>query len=271
MKHKNLAKALTVAMYTATALMAIALISILTYIVYKGIFHISWGLFEIKYTSENMSIMPALINTIYICILSLLLAMPVGLGTAVYIFEYSKADSKLIRIVRLTIQTLAGIPSIVYGLFGYLCFVVFLEMGFSVIAGAFTLAIMILPIIITTSEEAIRAVPKGYKEASLALGASKERTIFSVILPAAMSGILEGIILSIGRIIGESAALIYTAGTVAQMTITGSGRTLAIHMYALWSEGIAREQGYATAFILLIIVVVLQLVATKLIKRKRRI
>lgn len=271
MRYRYGAKILTIAMYMGVAIIMAALVGIVSYITYKGIFHINWAMFDLKYTSDNMSIMPALINTIYICVIALLLALPVGLGTAIYICEYAKSNSKLVKMARLTIQTLAGIPSIVYGLFGYLCFVVYLEIGFSVIAGALTLGIMILPILITTCEEAIKAVPKGYKEASLALGASKEKTIFSVILPAATGGIIEGVILSIGRIIGESAALIYTAGTVAQVAIAGSGRTLAIHMYALWSEGIAREQSYATAVILLAIVVVIQYMATRLIKRQRRV
>ncbi len=230
---------------------------IVIYILAKGLPNIKPSLFAWDYTSDNASLTPALINTVIMTSLTLIVAVPLGVGSAIYLNEYAKRGNKLVGIIRMTTETLSGIPSIVYGLFGYLFFVVALGWGYSILAGAMTMAIMVLPIIMRTSEEALKTVPDSYREGSFGLGAGKLRTIAKIVLPAAMPGILAGIILGIGRIVGETAALIFTAGTVAKVpsSLFSSGRTLAIHMYALWNEGMSTEQSYATAVILLILVI----------------
>lgn len=245
------------------------LFAIVSYILIKGIPYITPSLFALKYTTENVSLFPAIITTFIITLLSLIIASPIGIFTGFYLVEYAKSGNKFIEIIRITTETLAGIPSIVYGLFGLLFFVTTLGWSFSILAGAFTLAIMILPLIMRATEEALMAVPNGLREASFALGAGKLRTIFKVVLPTAMPGILAGIILSIGRIIGETAALIYTAGTVAQIpkSLFDSGRTLSIHMYALSSEGLFTDQAYATAVILLLVVIGLNYLSSYLSKK----
>ena len=201
--------------------------------------------------------------------MSLLIAVPLGVFSAVYLTEYAKRGNKLVTLVGITTETLSGIPSIVYGLFGYLLFVTKLKWGYSMLAGALTLAIMILPLIMRTTEEALRSVPDSYREGSFGLGAGKLRTVFTVVLPSAVPGILAGVILAIGRIAGETAALIFTAGTVAQIpkNLMGSGRTLAVHLYALWNEGLAAEQSYATAVVLLIIVVLINMLSSFIAKK----
>ena len=193
--------------------------------------------------------------------ISLLLAVPFGIGSAIYLVEYAKKGNKLVKVIRVTAETLTGIPSIVYGLFGMLFFVTALKWKFSILAGAFTLAIMILPVILRTTEEALLSVPDSYREGSFGLGAGKLRTIFKIVLPAAVPGILSGVILATGRIVGETAALIYTAGSVAKIpsSVFSSGRTLAVHMYLLANEGLHVNQAYATAVILLILVIALYL------------
>lgn len=235
----------------------IALAFVVIYILIKGIPNFSWDLFAWTYNSENVSLMPALINTIYMTLLSLLLAVPIGIGSAIYLVEYAKRGNKLVGVVRVTAETLSGIPSIVYGLFGMLFFVTQLHWGYSLLAGAFTLAIMILPLIMRTTEEALIAVPDSYREGSFGLGAGKLRTVFQIVLPSAIPGILAGIILAIGRIVGESAALLYTASTVPEVaaSLFDSTRTLSVHMYVLSSEGLYINQTYATAVVLLVIVV----------------
>ena len=227
------------------------------YILVKGVPHITLDLFAFKYTSENVSLFPALVNTITMTLVSLLIAVPLGIFAAIYLVEYAKRGNKFVGIMRTTAETLAGIPSIVYGLFGMLFFVTALEWSYSMLAGAFTLSIMILPLIIRTTEEALISVPDSYREGSFGLGAGKLRTVFRIVLPSAVPGILAGVILAIGRIVGETAALIYTAGSVAQIpkSVMGSGRTLAVHMYHLSSEGLYMDQAYATAVILLVLVV----------------
>lgn len=235
----------------------IALAFVVIYILIKGIPNFSWDLFAWTYNSENVSLMPALINTIYMTLLSLLLAVPIGIGSAIYLVEYAKRGNKLVGVVRVTAETLSGIPSIVYGLFGMLFFVTQLHWGYSLLAGAFTLAIMILPLIMRTTEEALIAVPDSYREGSFGLGAGKLRTVFQIVLPSAIPGILAGIILAIGRIVGESAALLYTASTVPEVaeSLFDSTRTLSVHMYVLSSEALYINQTYATAVVLLVIVV----------------
>lgn len=246
--------------FTAAGLTFIALLFIICYILIKGVPHITPSLFSWTYTTENVSMLPSIVNTVIMTVISLIIAIPLGLFTAIYLVEYSgKNNSKMVQIIRLTTETLSGIPSIVYGLFGMLFFVTYLHWGYSILAGALTMSIMILPLIMRTAEEALLSVNDMYREASYGLGAGKLRTIFRIVLPAAMSGISSGIILAIGRIVGETAALMYTAGTVASIpkNIMSSGRTLALHMYALSSEGLYENQAYATAVVLLILVLVI--------------
>ena len=215
--------------------------------------------FAWEYNTDNVSMMPAIINTILMVLLVLLFAVPVGVGGAIYLVEYANRGNKLVKLIRITAETLSGIPSIVYGLFGYLFFVIACGWGNSFLAGAITLAMMILPLILRTTEEAFKSVPDSFREGSLGLGAGKLRTIFRIILPSAVPGILSGIILGIGRVVGETAALMYTAGTIAKIpgSLMDSGRTLAVHMYALLSEGLYMEQAYASAVILLIVVLLI--------------
>lgn len=233
------------------------LLILIGYILIKGIPHMDTSLFALEFSTENLSLFPAIITTLMMIFLSLLIACPLGVFTGFYLVEYAKSGNKVVEIIRLTTETLSGIPSIIYGLFGLLFFVTALGWSFSLIAGAFTLSIMILPLIIRSTEEALIAVPNSLREASFGLGAGKLRTIFRIVLSSAMPGILTGIILAIGRIVGETAALIYTAGTVPQIpdNLFSSGRTLAIHMYVLSSEGLYTNKAYATAVILLLVVI----------------
>ncbi|NLK36580.1 MAG: phosphate ABC transporter permease PstA [Epulopiscium sp.] len=235
------------------------LLFLMGYILIKGIPNLNMDLFQLHYTSENASLLPALCNTILVTLLSLLLAVPLGVFSAIYLVEYAKRGNKLVSVIRITAETLSGIPSIVYGLFGMLFFVTTLKLGYSLLAGSLTLSIMLLPFIMRTTEEALKSVPDSYREGSFGLGAGKLRTIFRIVLPAAIPGVLAGVILATGRIVGETAALIYTAGTVAEIpkNILSSGRTLSVHMYALASEGLYMNQSYATAVVLLIIVVII--------------
>ena len=232
------------------------LIFLVAYILVKGIPYLTPSLFSLEYTSDNVSLMPSLINTFIMTALSLVIAAPLGIFAAIYLVEYAKKGNKLVQIIRITAETLSGIPSIVFGLFGMLFFVTALHWGMSLLAGACTLVIMVL--IMRTSEEALKAVPDSYREASFGLGAGKLRTIFTIVLPSAVPGILAGIILAIGRIIGETAALLYTSGTVAQVpNLMGSGRTLALHMYVLSSEGLHMNQASATAVVILLFVLLI--------------
>lgn len=255
----TLSKLLGIAVWLAAGINILSLISLIGYILVQGIPYLSWELFALEYTTQNVSLFPALVDTILMVAVALSLAAPIGIGTAIYFVEYAKKGNKFVSIMDMTTDTLAGIPSVVYGLFGLLFFVIYLQMGYSLLAGACTVAIMILPVIIRTTEEALQDVPISYREGSYALGANKLRTVFVVVLPAAVPGILAGIILSIGRIIGETAALIYTAGTVAQLPedLFSSGRSLAVHLYVLASEGLFMEQAFATAVVLVIITVII--------------
>lgn len=234
-------------------------VCIVGYILIKGIPNLTLDQFSWVYNTENVSMMPAIINTILMVLLVLLLVVPIGVGGAIYLVEYATRGNKLVKLIRLTAETLSGIPSIVYGLFGYLFFVIACGWGNSFLAGALTLAMMVLPLILRTTEEALKSVPDSFREGSFGLGAGKLRTIFRIILPPAVPGILSGVILGIGRVVGETAALMYTAGTIAKIpgSLMDSGRTLAVHMYALLSEGLYMEQAYAAAVILLIVVLLI--------------
>ena len=250
---------LRLVVYLSASLAGLATVFIVGYILLKGIPFLRPELFSWTYNSENVSMLPDLLNTILMAILALLIALPIGIGASVYLTEYAKSGNPLVTVVRLATETLSGIPSVIYGLFGALFFVKFLNLGLSIVAGAATLSIMILPLIMRTTEEALLSVEDGYREGSFALGAGKLRTIFQVVLPSALPGIFSGVVLALGRVIGESAALIFTAGTVAEVakSLTSSGRTLAVHMYLISGEGIYVNQTYATAVILLILVIVM--------------
>ena len=234
-----------------------SIIFIIIYILVNGIPNLTTDLFSLHYNSKNQSMLPSIFNTVFITFLTLLIAVLIGIFSAVYLVEYAKKGSKLVKVIRVTTETLAGIPSIVFGLFGFLAFVIALGWGYSMIAGVLTLVMMVLPTIIRTTEEALLAVPNSYREGSFGLGAGKIRTIFKIIVPTAIPGILSGVILAIGRIVGETAALIYTSGTVAETatSLTDSARTLSVHLYCLLSEGLFTNQAYATAVILLLLVV----------------
>lgn len=262
-------KILRICVYASAILTGLIIVFLLGYILIKGIPHISKELFAWHYTSENASVVPALFNTLIITAVSLLIACPLGIFSAIYLTEYSRKDNKFVKIVRLTTETLTGIPSIVYGLFGMLLFVSQLKWGYSLLAGSCTISIMILPVIMRTAEEALIAVPDSYREGSFGLGAGKLRTVFRIVLPSAVPGILSGVILAMGRIAGETAALIYTSGTVAAVpaNLLGSGRTLAIHMYVLSSEGLHTDQAYATSVILMLIVIGINSLAMLLAKK----
>ena len=248
--------------------MAVSIL-IVGYILIKGIPHLSLELFAWEYNSDNVSMMPSIINTLLMTMISLIICVPLGIGAAIYLTEYARRGSILVKLVRMTAETLSGIPSIIYGLFGSLFFVAALKMGLSLISGALTLSIMVLPTIMRTAEEALLAVPDSYREGSFGLGAGRLRTTFRVVLPSAVPGILSGVILAVGRIAGETAALIYTAGTVAKVpdSMLDSARTLAVHMYTISSEGLYINQSYATAVVLLAVVLGINALSSFIAKR----
>ncbi len=256
----------------ATLFTVAALLFIVGHILVNGVPYLSASLFSLDYTTENVSLLPSLINTIFMTALSLVIATPLGIGAGIYLVEYATRGNKFVEIIRVTAETLSGIPSIVYGLFGALFFVAALGWQYSLLAGACTLAIMVLPTIIRTTEEALKAVPDSFREGSFGLGAGRLRTVFLVVLPSAVPGILAGIILSTGRIVGETAALIFTAGTFAEVaeSLFSSTRTLSVHMYVLANEGLHVNEAYATAVVLLVIVILINAlssyIASKLTK-----
>ena len=242
----------------AAVITAAVVLFLIGYILWHGVPNLSLpGIFAWEYNGENQSMTPAIINTLIMTALTLLLAVPVGVFAAIYLVEYAKKGSKLVKLIRVTAETLAGIPSIVYGLFGFIVFVITLGWSYTLIAGVITLAIMILPLIIRTTEEALMAVPDSFREGSFGLGAGKLRTVFRIVLPSAVPGIAAGIILAIGRIVGESAALIFTSGTnpVVAKGLFTSASTLSVHLYALLTEGLYTEQAYAVAAVLLFLVI----------------
>ena len=255
---------LRVAVHAAAAATVLILGFLIGYILIRGVPNLKPALFSLHYTSENQSMLPAIVNTCTMTAMALLLAVPEGVGAAVYLVEYAKKGSRLVRLVRLATETLSGIPSIVYGLFGMLLFNNRLHLGYSLVSGSLTLAIMILPLILRTTEEALLSVPDTYREGSFGLGAGKLRTVMSIVLPAAAPGILSGVILAIGRIVGETAALMYTSGTVAKIAGLGdSGITLALHMYKQASEGLYTEEAYATSVVLLVLVLLINFASSR--------
>lgn len=243
----------------ATLLTVLAVCLIIGYILIMGIPQIKPEMFELEYNSDNVSFMPALFNTLIVIVMAVSCSSIFGIGAAIFLNEYTNKQNFFVRIVALATETLSGIPSIVYGLFGLLFFVYYLQWGLSLLAGVCTMAIMTFPIIMRASQEALAAVPDLYREGSFGLGAGRFRTVFKIVLPAAIPGILGGIILAIGRTVGESAALIYTAGSIAAVpeTVFSSTRTLAVHMYLLASEGLHIDATYATAVLLLVFVLLI--------------
>lgn len=266
---KMKARLYRLAVYAGTCFSVAVLVVIVGYILIKGVPNLTPELFAWEYNSDNVSMMPSIINTLLMTGLSLLVCVPLGIGSAIYLTEYARRGSRLVKLVRMTAETLSGIPSIIYGLFGSLFFVVTLKMGLSLLSGALTLSIMVLPTIMRTTEEALLAVPDSYREGSFGLGAGRLRTTFKVVLPSAVPGILSGVILAIGRIVGETAALIYTAGTVPQVadSLLDSTRTLAVHMYTISTEGLYINQSYATAVVLLVMVLCINALSSLIAKK----
>ena len=257
-KNHPLSLALFLLVNLAAVITAAVVLFLIGYILWHGVPNLSLpGIFAWEYNGENQSMTPAIINTLIMTALTLFLAVPIGVFAAIYLVEYAKKGSKLVKLIRVTAETLAGIPSIVYGLFGFIVFVITLGWSYTLIAGGITLAIMILPLIIRTTEEALMAVPDSFREGSFGLGAGKLRTVFHIVLPSAVQGIAAGIILAIGRIVGESAALIFTSGTnpVVAKGLFTSASTLSVHLYALLTEGLYTEQAYAVAAVLLFLVI----------------
>lgn len=259
---------LRVLVWGAALLTFLTLFFLIGFILVKGIPNLKPSLFSLNYTSENVSMLPSIINTVKMLLLALAISGPISIFTAIYLVEYAKRGNKLVKVIRMTAETLAGIPSIVYGLFGALFFVGALKWDLSLLAGAMTLAIMVMPLIMRNTEEALMSVPDAYREASFGLGAGRLRTIFRIILPAAVPGILSGVILAIGRIVGETAALLYTAGTATKLGgVMDSGRTLAVHMYSLSGEGLHTNEAYATAVVLLVTVLIINALSSLAAKK----
>ena len=265
--------------YVGAAFAALVLVGIVGYICVMGIPQLKPSLFEWEYNSDNVSLMPALVNTLLMALLALLIAVPIGVGSAIYLVEYAPRASRFVKLVRITAETLQGIPSIVYGLFGALFFVSMCHWGLSLLSGACTLAIMVLPVIMRTTEEALLAVPDAYRQGGYGLGAGRLRTVFCCVLPSAMPGILGGVILALGRCVGEVAALIFTAGSIAAIpnfaaeglgAVFDSTRTLAVHMYVLSSEGLHIGETYATAVVLLVLVLIVNLATAATARRMNK-
>ena len=257
------------AMITVAVLLFIA-----GFIIIRGVPHITPSLFALNFTVENQSLFPALVTTLIIVALTLIIAVPFGIFTAIYLIEYARKGSPVVRAIRMTTETLAGIPSIVFGLFGNIFFATWLGWGMSLLAGGFTLAIMVLPLVIRTTEESLKSIPDSYREGSYGLGAGKLRTVMRITLPSAAPGIFAGVILAVGRIVGETAALMFTIGSVIQMPrdLFSQGRTLALHVYQLAVTGLFNDQAYATAVILLVVVLGINYLSSSVERRflKRR-
>ena len=240
------------------------LILILGFILVKGVPNISWEFLSEAPTGMGREggIFPIIVGTIYVTLVSIIIATPIGVAAAIYFSEYAK-KGKLINIIRFFTEVLAGIPSIIFGLFGFSFFVVFLGMGWSILAGGLTLSMMILPTLIRSTEESLKTVPMSYREGSLSLGETKWETVRKVVLPCCKSGVLTGLILGIGRAIGETAALMLTIGgsLLMPLSIFDSTRTMALHLYTLASEGLSEEKTYATAALLIVVVLIINSLA----------
>ena len=261
--------------YLCAALTVCVLVGLIAYILVQGVPHISWDFLSTAFSARDESlkgILPMIINTLYIVVITLLIVTPVGISAAIYLTQYAR-QGKLVKAIRFTTEVLSGVPSIIFGLFGYTVFCVMLGMGVSILAGCLTMTICILPTIIRTTEESLLAVPDSYKEGALALGAGKLRVVLGIVLPCAMPGVLTALILGMGRIVGESAALIFTSGMGYDMPkeffghILQSGRTLTLHLYQTASQATdpnAFHIAYATASVLLILVFLLNRLASLL-------
>ncbi|MDY3927815.1 MAG: phosphate ABC transporter permease PstA [Clostridia bacterium] len=262
-------------MYTAVGIIVLSFIGLIGYILYRGIPYVTWGLVSRKPSliNETDGILPNILNTVYIIIMTLLIVLPIGVGSAVYLNEYAK-NKKIVEIIELAAETLSGIPSIIYGLVGMLIFVQFFSLGTSLIAGALTLVIMTLPTIIRTTQESLKTVPDSYREGSLALGSGKWHMIKSVVLPSSVEGIVTGCILSIGRIVGESAALLFTAGMANEIISpvsaplpNNAGSTLSVALYMYAKERGEFDIAFAIAVILLLLTFIVNICA-KLASKK---
>jgi phosphate transport system permease protein len=249
------------------------LVFIVSYILSKGL-HVITPRFLLS-SPERMGkeggVFPMIVATVYLALLALVIATPIGVGSAIYLTEYTR-ESALTRVIRFGADALAGVPSIIFGLFGFILFVIRLRMGWSLLAGGLTLALMILPTIIRTSEEAIRTVPQSLREVSLSLGGTRWQTVTRVVVPNALPGILTGVLLSLGRSIAETACVIFTAGSTLMMpkSLLEPGRTLAVHFYILAREGISLERAYGTAVILILSILVVNIIAYVLMYRVMR-
>ena len=272
-RHHPFSLLLRILVILSAIITAGVVLFLIGYILYYGVPNLTMpGLFSWKFTAENQSMMPAIINTVIMIVLTLMLAVPIGVFAAIYLVEYSKRGNRFVKIIRVTAETLSGIPSIVYGLFGYIVFVITLGWSFTLLSGVITMAIMILPLIMRTTEEALMAVPDSFLEGSFGLGAGRLRTVFRIVLPSSVPGILSGVILAIGRIVGESAALIFTSGTnpVVPKSLFSSASTLSVHLYTLLNEGRYTDQAYATAVVLLIVVIIINALSSVVAKKLSR-
>lgn len=271
-KNRKIQDQVATVLVWGSALLTVGfLVWVLWYILSNGLSHVNWEFVSSDYTriGEASGIWPMIVSTVYMVIASIAIAAPLGIMTAIYLTEYATPGSRLVKVIRFCTESLAGIPSIIFGLFGLTFFVSICGLGFSILSGALTLTILILPVIIRTTEEALMAVPQTYREGSYGLGASKIYTIYKLILPSAMPGIVTSIILSTGRIIGESAPVFLTAGMVARIpeSMLDSGRTLTVHLYKLTQELYTIHewhQAYATATVLIVVVLVINMI-TKII------
>lgn len=272
-RHHPFSLLLRILVTLSAVITAGVVLFLIGYILYHGVPNLTLpGLFSWKFTAENQSMMPAIINTVIMIVLTLMLAVPIGVFAAIYLVEYSKRGNRFVKIIRVTAETLSGIPSIVYGLFGYIVFVITLGWSFTLLSGVITMAIMILPLIMRTTEEALMAVPDSFREGSFGLGAGRLKTVFRIVLPSSIPGILSGVILAIGRIVGESAALIFTSGTnpVVPKSLFSSASTLSVHLYTLLNEGRYTDQAYATAVVLLIVVIIINALSSVVAKKLSR-
>ncbi len=269
---------LNILMYLAAGLICILLLGLIGYILYRGVPYISWELISTKPSllRGTVGILPNILNTLYIVVLTLIIVLPLGIGAAIYLNEYAK-NKKLVKIIELATETLAGIPSIIYGLVGMLVFVQFFSLGTSLLAGSLTLVIMTLPTIIRTTEESLKTVPAAYREGALGLGAGKWHMIRTVVLPCVIDGIVTGSILSVGRVVGESAALLFTAGMANEMLNVlgavkpgnaGSSLTVALYMYA--KERGQFDIAFAIAVILLVLTFLINMSAKLAAKKLKR-
>jgi len=276
MKPRTSEKIAKIIIWAAAIFVLAILAAIIIYILYKGVPRISWQfLTDIpRNMGRSGGISSTIVGTLFVSAVAIVLAVPFGVGTAFYLAEYTR-EGIITRIIRFSAESLAGIPSIVYGLFGFIFFVIYLDLGWSVLSGGLTLAVMILPTIIRTSEEAIRAVPYSYREVSFSLGGTKWQTIIKTVFPSALQGIANGVILSLGRCVAETAAVILTAGSTLRMasSLFSPTRTMAVHFYILAREGISMENAYGTASLLIILIFIINVAANALINKfmaKRR-